>query len=113
MDIRPTLTKPDDDPWLWLEEVEGERALARVEAETARTLEAFGGPAMERDRATLAAMWDRSDKIPFVTRRGGEVYNYWVDAAHKRGLWRRAPWAAYRDGEPEWEVLLDLDALAA
>ena len=75
--------------------VDGERALAWVETETARTLAAFGGPAFERDRDTLAAMWDRKDKIPFVKRRGGEVYNYWVDADHKRGLWRRAPWAAY------------------
>ncbi len=73
---------------------------------------AFGGPGYERDRDTLAAMWDRKDKIPFVTRRGGEVYNFWVDAEHKRGLWRRAPWPAYRDGEPDWEILLDLDALA-
>jgi prolyl oligopeptidase len=113
MDIRPTLAAPDDDPYLWLEEVEGERALAFVDAQTRRTLQKFGGPEWERDRATLAALWDRKDKIPFVTRRGGEVYNYWVDAEHKRGLWRRAPWAAYRDGAEEWEILLDLDAIAA
>ena len=110
--MNPTLAAPDDDPYLWLEEIDGERALAWVEAETARTLAAFGGPAFERDRDALAAMWDRKDKIPAVTRRGGEVYNFWVDAGHKRGLWRRAPWAAYRDGEPDWEILLDLDALA-
>ncbi len=112
MDPRPTLTEPDDDPYLWLEEIDGERALAFVAGQTARTLAAFGGPAFERDRDALAAMWDRKDKIPLVTRRGGEVYNFWVDAEHKRGLWRRAPWPAYRDGEPDWEILLDLDALA-
>jgi len=111
--MKPTLAAPDDDPWLWLEEIDGERACAWVEAETAHTLAAFGGPAFERDRDALAAMWDRKDKIAHVKRRGGEVYNYWVDADHKRGLWRRAPWAAYRDGEPDWEILLDLDALAA
>ena len=110
--MNPTLAAPDDDPWLWLEEIDGERALAWVEGETARTLQRFGGPAFERDRDALAAMWDRKDKIPIVTRRGGEVYNFWVDAEHKRGLWRRAPWAAYRDGEPDWEILLDLDSLA-
>ena len=112
MDPRPTLDAPDDDPFLWLEEVEGARALEWVEAQTARTLERFGDAAYARDHATLAAMWDRKDKIAFVARRGGEVYNFWVDADHKRGLWRRAPWAAYRDGEPDWEILLDLDALA-
>lgn len=112
MDLRPTLKAPDDDPYLWLEEINGERALAWVAQQTARTLAAFGGEAFARDRDALAAMWDRKDKIPVVTRRGGEVYNYWVDAEHKRGLWRRAPWAAYRDGEPDWEILLDLDALS-
>jgi len=113
MPLGPTLEAPDDDPFLWLEEVDGARALAWVEAQTADTLQKFGGPAYQRDRDTLAALWDRKDKIPFVTRRGGEVYNFWVDAEHKRGLWRRAPWAAFRDGEPDWEILIDLDALAA
>ena len=112
-DPRPTPQAPDDDPFLWLEEIEGVRALGWVEAQTAATLQKFGGPAFERDRDTLAAMWDRKDKIPYVTRRGGGVYNFWVDADHARGLWRRAPWPAYRDGEPDWEILLDLDALAA
>ena len=64
MDPRPTLTEPDDDPYLWLEEIDGERALAWVAGQTARTLAAFGGPAFERDRDALAAMWDRKDKIP-------------------------------------------------
>ena len=110
--MKPTLDAPDEDPYLWLEEIDGSRALAWAEAQSEATLRRFGGPGFERDRDALAAIWDRKDKIPFVTRRGGEVYNYWVDADHKRGLWRRAPWPAYRDGEPDWEILLDLDALS-
>jgi prolyl oligopeptidase len=113
MTIGPTLEAPDDDPFLWLEDVDGERALAWVDAQTAATLQKFGGPGYQRDRDTLAALWDRKDKIPFVTRRGGEVYNFWVDAEHTRGLWRRAPWAAFLDSEPDWEILIDLDAVAA
>jgi prolyl oligopeptidase len=111
--MNPTPDAPDDDPFLWLEQVEGSAAVGWVEAETVLTLARFGGAGFARDRDTLAAMWDRDDKIPFVTRRGGEVYNFWVDAHAKRGLWRRAPWSSYRDGEPAWDVLLDLDALAA
>jgi prolyl oligopeptidase len=111
--MNPTPDAPDDDPFLWLEQVEGSAAVGWVEAETVLTLARFGGAGFARDRDTLAAMWDRDDKIPFVTRRGGEVYNFWLDAHAKRGLWRRAPWASYRDGEPAWDVLLDLDALAA
>jgi prolyl oligopeptidase len=71
VDARPTVAAPDDDPWLWLEEVEGERASAWVEQQNARTLAAFGGPQVEADATTLAAIFDRPDKIPFPGRRAG------------------------------------------
>ena len=100
---------PDDDPYLWLEDIEGTRALAWVEAENERTLKAFGGAPFAADRDTLAAI-DRPDKLPFVARRGPWLYNFWLDAKNPRGLWRRT--ARSRD-QPAWEILLDIDALAA
>ncbi len=112
-DPRPTLDAPDDDPWLFLEEVEGERALAWVAAENERTQAALAGDAVDADRDALLAVLDRPDKIPHVTRRGGLLYNFWRDGAHPRGLWRRCTLASYRGDEPDWTVLLDLDALAA
>jgi len=112
VDTRPTVDTPDDDPWLWLEEVEGERASAWVERQNARTLAAFGGPQVETDATTLAAILDRPDKIPFVGRRAGWFYNFWTDAAHPRGLWRRTTPESFRSDTPDWEVLIDLDALA-
>lgn len=112
-DPRPTLDNPDDDPHIWLEEVEGERPLAWIEAHNARTLARFGGARFEADRDALAAIFDRPDKIPYVTRRGGLLYNFWQDAEHPRGLWRRTTLAEFRKEAPTWEVLLDLDALAA
>ncbi len=113
LDARPTVAAPDDDPWLWLEEVEGERASAWVEQQNARTLAAFGGAQVEVDAAVLAAIFDRPDKIPFPGRRAGWLYNFWTDAAHPRGLWRRTTAGSFRNDSPEWEVLIDLDALAA
>ncbi|MGJ5243128.1 prolyl oligopeptidase family serine peptidase, partial [Bradyrhizobium oligotrophicum] len=50
---------------------------------------------------------------PFVSRRGGLLYNQWKDAVHPRGLWRRTTMDEFRKAEPQWEVLLDLDRLAA
>ncbi|WP_237480153.1 prolyl oligopeptidase family serine peptidase [Lichenibacterium dinghuense] len=108
----PTLAKPDDDPWIWLEDVEGERATAWVDERTADTVRRFGGPRRDADAAVLAALLDRPDKIPGVTRRGDHLYNVWQDAANPRGLWRRTTLDSYRRPEPEWDVLLDLDALA-
>ena len=109
---RPTLEAPDDDPRIWLEDIDGERALAWVDAQTAETVKRFGSARFEADRDTLAALLDRPDKIAMVSRRGAFAYNFWQDAANPRGLWRRASWTSYRAGAPVWETLLDVDALA-
>ncbi|BAM86639.1 putative prolyl oligopeptidase [Bradyrhizobium oligotrophicum S58] len=113
IDDRPTVAAPDDDPHLWLEEIEDERALAFVAAQNQRTLAAFGGAGFARDRDTLAAIFDRPDNIPSVSRRGGLLYNLWKDAGHPRGLWRRTTLDEFRKPEPQWEILLDIDRLAA
>ncbi|WP_426959664.1 prolyl oligopeptidase family serine peptidase [Muricoccus radiodurans] len=112
VDPRPTLAAPDDDPWLWLEEVEGERALAWVEAQNAATLGRLADARFRADRDAVKAALDRPDKLPYVTRRGDRLYNFWQDAAHPRGIWRRTRLESYRATDPDWEVLLDLDALA-
>ncbi|MER9119962.1 prolyl oligopeptidase family serine peptidase [Mesorhizobium sp. M0954] len=112
-DFRPTLNAPDDDPYLWLEDVEGERALDWAASQSARTLGHFGVTQFDRDRDALTAMFDRPDKIPLITRRGPYLYNFWQDAGNPRGLWRRTTLAAYMKKDPHWELLLDLGALAA
>jgi prolyl oligopeptidase len=112
VDPRPTFAAPDDDLWLWLEEVEGDRALAWVEAQNAATLGRLADARFEADRDAVKAALDRPDKLPFVIRRGPFLYNFWQDAVHPRGVWRRTTFDSYRSPAPDWEVLLDLDALA-
>ena len=101
-----------DDPYLWLEDVTGERALAWVRERNAasrRVLEAEPGFVPTRDR--IRAILDSKDKIPQITRRGDWFYNLWQDAKNPRGLWRRTTLAEFRKPEPAWETVLDLDAL--
>jgi prolyl oligopeptidase len=43
--------------------------------------------------------------------QGDLVANHWVDANHKRGLWRVSPLAAYLAGKPQWRTMIDVDAL--
>jgi prolyl oligopeptidase len=112
-DPRPTLGAPDDDPRIWLEDIEGEAPLAWVAEQNAKTLARFGGSQYAADTDTLAAIFDRPDKIPYVTRRGGLLYNFWQDADHPRGLWRRTTLDEFVKDAPAWETLLDLDALAS
>lgn len=107
----PAMTEPSD-PYLWLEDVDGERALAWVRernAATRRQLEAEPGFAVTRDR--IRAILDSKDKIPAVSRRGPWLYNLWQDEANPRGLWRRSTLEEYRKPQPAWQTLLDLDAL--
>ena len=113
IDPRPTAADPDNDPYLWLEDIDGEAPLSWVELQNARTLARFAGEEFASDRDALAAIFDRPDKIPYVTRRGGLLYNFWLDADHLRGLWRRAELSEFRKESPSWETLLDVDALAA
>jgi len=100
------------DPYLWLEDVNGTKALEWVRAANAKTAKALeGGPAYQALAADLLRILDSKDKIPYVSKHGAHYYNLWRDAGHPRGLWRRTSLAEYRKAEPAWEAVLDLDAL--
>ena len=113
IDDRPTIAAPDDDPYLWLEDIEGGRALLWVEAQNAATLRRFADAQFATDRHLLKGIFDRPDNIPYPYRRGGQILNVWQDDANPRGLWRTTSLESFRTETPAWEVLLDLDALAA
>ncbi|MEY9834948.1 prolyl oligopeptidase family protein [Streptacidiphilus sp. EB103A] len=103
----------DDDPYLWLEDVTGERALDWVRARNEESTGRFAtGPAFDALRQSLRDVLDADGRIPYVTRRGGHLYNFWQDAEHPRGLWRRTTLDEYRSDAPAWDVVLDVDALA-
>ncbi|MYS11129.1 prolyl oligopeptidase family serine peptidase [Streptomyces sp. SID6041] len=104
----------DDDPYLWLEDVSGEDALAWVAERNAETAGAVAGDAgFDLLKTRLREVLDASDRIPYTVRRGEYLYNFWQDAEHVRGVWRRTTLERYRQDAPDWEVLLDVDALAA
>ncbi|WCL55027.1 prolyl oligopeptidase family serine peptidase [Gimibacter soli] len=101
------------DPYLWLEEVEGEKALEWVtekNAASAKVLDA--DPRYQGFVDALKADYESSDKITPASLSHGKVYELWQDDKNVRGLWRVADWASYKSGSPAWETLLDLDALA-
>ena len=101
------------DPYLWLENIEGERALAWVEAQN-RESEArlTADPRFSAIEATAYAVYAATDRIPYARQAGQRMLNFWQDESHVRGLLRSAERKAYLASEPQWEVLLDLDQLA-
>ncbi|MBO0883640.1 MAG: S9 family peptidase, partial [Mycobacterium sp.] len=103
-----------EDPYLWLEDITGERALdfARTRGEWAAARFA-SSERFDEIRCRILDMLDTDTKIPYPSRRGRWFYNYWRDAAQPRGVWRRTTFEEYSKDDPDWEVLLDLDAVAA
>ncbi|MGI5346984.1 prolyl oligopeptidase family serine peptidase [Streptomyces sp. CA-250714] len=104
----------EDDPYLWLEETEGEAALAWVRERNAETeAELTADPGFEALRQEVREVLSDPARIPYVVRRGPHLYNFWRDADHLRGVWRRTTLEEYRRPSPRWETVLDVDALAA
>ena len=102
------------DPFRWLEEVQGEPALAWVREQNAATARALdGGPWYGAINARLTSIFNASERIPYVGRHGAHYYNFWRDAVHVRGIWRRTTPEQFRLAEPAWETVIDLDRLAA
>ncbi len=110
----PTAKEEMKDPYMWLEDVSGKKALDWVRSENAistKILEALPDftPIKERLRAIL----DSKERIPYVTKEGKYYYNFWRDDKNTRGLWRRTTLEEYKKDKPAWETVLDLDKLAA
>jgi len=105
--------QPDDDPFLWLEDVQGEKALAWAREHNAKTVAVLEArPEYKPIYARTLEILDSKDKIPTPELLGDTVYNFWKDDAHERGIWRRTTLSSYRTAAPRWETVLDVDALA-
>jgi prolyl oligopeptidase len=99
--------------FLWLEDIYGEDALAWVAEQNARTSGMLEDDGFRDTASRILEVLDATDRIPMVTRHGEWLYNYWKDAGHPKGVWRRTTLDSYRSAETSWETVLDLDALAA
>jgi prolyl oligopeptidase len=108
------LAASSDDPYLWLEDVTGEKALEWVGATSDATLaELTSKPEYAEIESKVLEILDSKDKIAGVSLIGDKYYNFWQDADHPRGIWRRTTLDEYRKADPAWELVLDLDALGA
>ncbi|MBP2372131.1 prolyl oligopeptidase family serine peptidase [Paeniglutamicibacter psychrophenolicus] len=102
-----------EDQFLWLEELDSDRAMDWVVGQNDRTEAELFDADFAATKDAILTVLDAADRIPMVTKRGEHYYNFWRDSQHPKGLWRRTSWESYLQQEPEWEVLLDVDALAA
>jgi prolyl oligopeptidase len=102
------------DPYLWLEDVTGPKALQWVHEQDARASSALeASPDFEPMRKRFLSIMNSDLRIPHLTKYGKYYYNFWRDPQHVRGIWRRTDLTEYKKPQPNWETVIDLDQLAA
>ena len=111
--IQYTTPGQTDNDHYYLEEILGDRALNEVKNWNKRSLAGLtSDPLFKPMEAEALVILQSQDKIPHVSYRGGDVYNFWQDAEHVRGIWRKSSLQSYLSNSPIWDTLLDIDALS-
>ena len=109
----PPTTPDGSDPYLWLEDKDGAKAMAWVKEQNAKTLPVLEGdshyPALYANALQIA---QSKSRIPYPRTIGEQIYNFWQDDQHVRGIWRRTTPASYASASPQWTTVLDLDAIS-
>lgn len=103
----------NQDEFLWLEEVEGAKALSFAKEQNEKTFASLkGDPNFASIESGIRQIILAKDRLPGVSLQAGKLYNFWQDQTHVRGIWRRTTLASYKTKSPVWETVIDLDALA-
>jgi prolyl oligopeptidase len=109
-----TTASSAEDPYVWLEDVHGAKSMEWVKAQNARSIPVLqADPDYAKDYAAILKVMDATDRIPYGGLNHQWVTNFWQDAEHPKGIWRRTTFVEYAKAAPKWELLLDLDKLAA
>ena len=108
-----TATETSEDPFVWLEDVDGDRQLDWVRERNEKSLNYIKAhPKFDELHKTNQTIYNSNERIPYVSQMGDHLYNFWRDDKNVRGVYRRTSLAEYQKDEPAWEVILDVDALA-
>jgi prolyl oligopeptidase len=105
--------QPTNDPYLWLEDVDSPRAMQWVRSENEKTTGVLEkDPRFEGFYSNAVAIAEAKDRIPGPEMLGGQIYNFWQDAEHVHGIWRKTTMESYSNASPEWTTVIDLDQLS-
>lgn len=111
--LATTTHAQENDPYLWLEEVESDSSMNWVLEQNELTKNKLTATENFEDlKAEFLAVYSDKDKVAYPSVVEGMVYNTWKDDDHVRGIWRRISQADYNAGKENWETVLDLDALS-
>jgi prolyl oligopeptidase len=109
----PGLIAQKDDPYQWLEEIESTAVLQWVDERNRESLEILKGQKSYKELFDKSLeIYNSDDRIAAPAIRGNYIYNFWQDASHERGIWRRCTKESYMEKKPQWETLIDIDAMS-
>lgn len=112
--IIPTVFSQPEDPFIWLEDIDGDKAMEFVATQNKITYDLLSNqPEYQSIYDASLAIYNSEDRIIYPTVHGDYIYNFWQDAEHVRGIWRRTSTGNYLNGNANWEILLDLDSMSA
>ncbi len=102
----------EHDKFMWLENIESARAMTWVKEHNQKSLKEIQAyPRFDALVANGLAVYNSKERIPYASRRGDYLYNFWKDENHVRGIYRRTTMEEYLKPNPKWETVLDIDAL--
>ncbi|GKY91272.1 hypothetical protein MPSEU_000099700 [Mayamaea pseudoterrestris] len=114
-----TTTRDEEDPYIWLEEIDSKDSLDFAKAANDACLSALGNPESSVSYAKILATLESNDRIPHATQHGHDkdgnaiVFNFWKDNKNPKGLWRKTTMESYKTSSPTWTTVLDIDELSA
>lgn len=101
------------DPYLWLEDVEGDQALKWVDVQNRESLARLeSDKRFKKLQSDLEQVLSADDRIPLIRQGQNWLFNFWQDKKNIRGVWRRTTFNEYKKQSPRWTTLLDLDKLS-
>ncbi|MCX6827271.1 MAG: prolyl oligopeptidase family serine peptidase [candidate division Zixibacteria bacterium] len=104
----------ENDTFIWLEDAQGAQALDWVKAQNDLTLKEFSSdPNFPKFQDIALTILNSKNRIPYGSYEGNQVYNFWQDEAHVKGILRRTSLKEYIKKNPRWETVLDIDKLSA
>ena len=108
------LMAQNNDPYLWLENVDDPKALEWVVGMNAQSTAAFESkPYYKENYDKILSVLNSTERIAAPGIYGDFIYNFWQDKTNPRGIWRRTSFDNYLSGNPTWEILLDIDKMSA
>lgn len=102
--------KEAQDPYIWLEDIDGTQSMQWVNKTNKTTDDKLTHNKLYKELYLQAlTVLNSKSRLPSVSQNGKWLYNFWQDEKNPRGLYRRTTLKEFKQTQPKWETVLDMD----